>query len=220
MVFFVPSCLGGGLAEETIVSDTAKYKAVLLFGYPGCGKGTQGQVLAGMPNLLHLAMGDIFRALDKQSPIGREFLSYSTKGLLVPDELTVRVWKQHVERLAANHTVRPDYHVLLLDGIPRTPSQVELLTELIEVLAVIHLGIEDRDVLVNRLKGRALKSDRPDDADESVIRKRIEVYEAETMPVLNTFNSRLITNINADQPPLAVLRDIADALVSVVPSKI
>ncbi|MCK4658461.1 MAG: nucleoside monophosphate kinase [Phycisphaerae bacterium] len=202
------------------MSNTAKYKAVLLFGYPGCGKGTQGEVLNGMPNLLHLAMGDIFRALDKQSDIGKEFLSYSTKGLLVPDELTVRVWKLHAEKLATAGTLRPGYHVLLLDGIPRTPSQVELLRELIEVLRVIHLCIEDQEILVKRLKGRALKSNRPDDADESVIRKRIEVYEAETTPVLNTLDSQLISKINADQPPLAVLRDIAEVLVSAVPGKI
>lgn len=202
------------------MANVAKYRAILLFGYPGCGKGTQGEVLCGMPNLLHLAMGDIFRALDKQSDIGQEFLSYSTKGLLVPDELTVRVWKRHVDKLAADGAFRPDYHVLLLDGIPRTPSQVEYLRPLIEVLRVIHLGIEDQNILVNRLKGRALKSDRPDDADESVIRKRIEVYEAETMPVLNALDKNLITNINADQPPLAVLRDIAEALTPVVPGKI
>ena len=85
---------------------------------------------------------------------------------------------------------------------------------------MIHLGIEDQAVLVKRLKGRALKSNRPDDADESVIRKRIEVYEAETMPVLESLDGKLITNINADQPPLAVLRDIAEALIAVVPSKI
>lgn len=202
------------------MANAAKYRAILLFGYPGCGKGTQGGVLAGMPNLLHLAMGDIFRALDRQSDIGREFLSYSTKGLLVPDELTVRVWKQHVEQLAADGSFRPDYHVLLLDGIPRTPSQVEHLGALIDVLRVVHLGIDDQGVLVNRLKGRALKSDRPDDADESVIRKRIEVYEAETMPVLAALDRKLIVNINADQPPLAVLRDVAEALVPVVPTKI
>jgi len=202
------------------VASSVNYKAILLFGYPGCGKGTQGEVLAGMPNLLHLAMGDIFRALDKKSDIGTEFLSYSTKGLLVPDELTVRVWKQHVEKLTADGTLQPDYHVLLLDGIPRTPSQVEHLRALVEVLRVIHLGIDDQVVLVNRLKGRALKSDRPDDADERVIRKRIEVYEAETMPVLDALDRDLITNINADQPPLAVLRDIAEALVPVVPTKI
>jgi adenylate kinase len=203
-----------------IVAQAGKYRAILLFGYPGCGKGTQGQVLAGMPNLLHLAMGDIFRSLDKHSTIGQEFLSYATKGLLVPDELTVRVWKQHVEHLVQSGALRPDYHVLLLDGIPRTPSQVQLLRELIDVLRVIHLGIADRDVLIRRLTGRALKSNRPDDADEAVIRKRIEVYEAETMPVLQALDAKLIANINADQPPLAVLRDIAAVLVDVVPSKI
>ena len=202
------------------VSQTAPYRAILLFGYPGCGKGTQGQVLAGLPNLIHLAMGDIFRALDKQSDIGREFLSYSTRGLLVPDELTVRVFKQHAEKLAAGGTFRPDYHVLLLDGIPRTPSQVELLAAVIEVRRVLHLVIDDQDALVNRLKGRALKSDRPDDADEAVIRKRIEVYEAETTPVLQSFDGKLISSINADQPPLAVLRDIAEVLVPVVPGDI
>ena len=202
------------------MANTAKHKVVLLFGYPGCGKGTQGAVFAGMPNLLHLAMGDIFRALDKQSDIGREFLSYSTKGLLVPDELTVRVWRGHVERLTTEGAFRPDYHVLLLDGIPRTPSQVRLLEPLIEILQVIHLGIDDQSVLVERLKRRALSSGRPDDADESVIRKRIEVYEAETMPVLQSLGAALIQNINADQPPLAVLRDIAAALVPTVPSQI
>lgn len=202
------------------MAQAGKYRAILLFGYPGCGKGTQGQVLAGMPNLLHLAMGDIFRSLDKHSTIGQEFLSYATKGLLVPDELTVRVWKQHVEHLVQSGALRPDYHVLLLDGIPRTPSQVQLLRELIDVLRVIHLGIADRDVLIRRLTGRALKSNRPDDADEAVIRKRIEVYEAETMPVLQALDAKLIANINADQPPLAVLRDIAAVLVDVVPSKI
>ena len=198
----------------------ATYKAVLLFGYPGSGKGTQGQVLAGLPNLVHLAMGDIFRALDKQSPIGQEFLSYSNRGLLVPDELTVRVWDQHVEGQVRAGKYRPDYHILLLDGIPRTPNQVELLKHLIEVLRVIHLVIPDQEALVARLKGRAAKANRPDDADESVIRKRIAVYEAETAPVLGALPAGLISNINADQHPLAVLRDISAALMPVVPGNI
>jgi adenylate kinase len=202
------------------VSQPSRYRATLLFGYPGSGKGTQGQVLAGLPNLLHLAMGDIFRALDKQSPIGQEFLSYSTKGLLVPDELTVRVWKQHVEGLVAVGRYRPDYHVLLLDGIPRTPSQVSLLENLIEVLRVVHLLIEDKEALVKRLRGRAAKANRPDDADEGVIRKRIAVYEAETAAVLQSFPKSLVSNVNADQHPLAVLRDIAAALLTVVPGNI
>ena len=201
------------------MADT-KYKALLFFGYPGCGKGTQGVTLAGMPNLFHLAMGDIFRGLDKESPTGQEFLSYSTKGQLVPDELTVRVWREHVEARIASGEIRPDYHVLILDGIPRTPSQVEHLNPLIDVLRIVHLKMGNKQKLVERLKGRASKSGRPDDAQESVILNRIKVYEDETLPVLRCYDSSLISDIEADQPPLAVLRDICTALVPVVPAKI
>ena len=94
------------------MGDDRRYPAILLFGYPGSGKGTQGVVLGHMPNLLHLAMGDIFRALDKASDMGKEFLSYSTKGLLVPDEFTVRLWQQHVAGLQANGRYKPGYHTL------------------------------------------------------------------------------------------------------------
>ena len=169
-----------------------------------------------MPNLLHLAMGDIFRALDRQSDIGQEFLSFSTKGLLVPDELTVRVWKRHVEVLAANGGFDSTYHTLLLDGIPRTPSQVELLSGLIEVQRIIHLVMENDDALIARLSGRAKKSNRPDDADPEVIRKRIAVYRQQTSPVLGVYDAALVADINADQHPLAVLRDIAGVLSEVV----
>lgn len=196
------------------------YNVILLFGYPGCGKGTQGLTLAGMPNFVHLAMGDIFRALDKASPIGKEFLSYATKGNLVPDELTVRVWKDHMRGRVASGEVRPDYHVLLLDGIPRTSTQVDLLKPLTNVLKIIHLKMADQEKLVHRLKKRAAKSNRPDDARESVIRNRIKVYEEQTLPVLECFDTRLIANINADQPPLAVLRDICETLVTVMPVSI
>ncbi len=197
-----------------------KYNAVVLFGGPGSGKGTQGAALAGMPNIRHLAMGEIFRALDKQSYIGEEFLSYSTKGLLVPDELTVRVWKRHVADRVASGDIRPDYHVLLLDGIPRTPTQVELLRDCINVLKVIHLVIRNEEVLVQRLKGRALKGDRPDDADESVIRNRLSVYQKETAPVLESLDPALIEEINADQSPFAVLADIAACLSKCLPATI
>jgi adenylate kinase len=202
------------------VPDHQKYKAVLLFGCPGSGKGTQGVTLAGMPNLFHLAMGDIFRGLDKQSPIGQEFLSYSTKGLLVPDDLTVRVWKQHVEALVQRGEIRPDYHILLLDGIPRTPAQAELLRDCIDIQKILHLVIADVDALVHRLSLRAKKANRPDDADESVIRKRISVYEQETSPVLQSYPAALIADVNADRHPLAVLRDIADCLSRCLPANI
>jgi len=202
------------------VAKDMRFRSVLMFGGPGTGKGTQGVVIGQLPNLVHLAMGDIFRGLDKESDIGREFLSYSTQGLLVPDELTVRVFRHHVDGRVAGGAIDRDYHTLVLDGIPRTAAQVELLTDAIDVRCVVHLVMEDVDALVARLVKRAAKSNRPDDADEAVIRNRIEVYERETTPVLEAFPKKLIVRINADQPPLCVLRDIADSLNGFVSSNV
>jgi len=202
------------------MSEAKRYPAILMFGGPGSGKGTQGVVLGQVPNLRHLAMGDIFRGLDKTSDIGKEFLSYSTKGLLVPDELTVRVFRRHVDERIAAAKIDLGYHTLILDGIPRTVRQVDLLADVIEVRRVVHLMIDDRDALIARLAGRAAKSNRPDDADRSVIENRIEVYERETSPVLDAYPKRLIARVNADQHPLGVLRDIADCLIDVVSAKI
>lgn len=177
-------------------------------------------VLGQMPNLVHLAMGDIFRALDGESDIGAEFLSYSRTGRLVPDELTVRVFRQHVERKIQIGEIDPEYHTLILDGIPRTIAQVERLRGFIEVKRIIYLVVNDRGALVARLMGRARKSNRPDDADRAVIENRIDVYERQTEPVIREFAEGLVARIDGDQPPLAVLRDVADALVGSVSARI
>ncbi|MFQ5494893.1 MAG: adenylate kinase family protein [Phycisphaerae bacterium] len=196
------------------------FPTVLIFGGPGTGKGTQGVVIGQIPNLLHLAMGDIFRGLDKSSDIGKEFLSYATEGMLVPDELTVRVFRGDVEARIHRGDFDPSYHTLVLDGIPRTVAQVDLLADTIRVRRIIQLVMEDRDALIARLADRAKKSGRPDDADRSVIEHRLEVYERETRPVLDKYPKKLIARVNADQPPLAVLRDVADCLVGSVSARI
>lgn len=203
-----------------MVTDTKRYRSILIFGCPGCGKGTQGVVLGQMANMVHLAMGDIFRALDKNTDIGKEFLSYSTKGQLVPDELTVRVFRHHVDQRVSAGDIDLNYHTLILDGIPRTTSQVELLAAVIDVKRIVHLVMEDRDALIARLKARAAKSNRPDDADQAVIENRIEVYERETRPVLDAYPKKVLARVNADQPPLAVLRDVADCLTGAVSAAI
>lgn len=199
------------------MSQMKPYPAILMFGGPGTGKGTQGVVLGQMPNLVHLAMGDIFRNLNKSSDIGKESLSYSTEGKLVPDELTVRVFKNHVEEQIKAQNIDLNYHTLILDGIPRTVDQVEALADAIDVKKVISLVMQDRDALIARMIKRAAKSQRPDDADRAIIENRIEVYERQTRPVLDVYPKKLIARVNADQPPLAVLRDIADCLIGVVP---
>ncbi len=79
---------------------------------------------------------------------------------------------------------------------------------------------DDVHALVKRLGLRASKAGRPDDADENVIRKRIEVYERETAPVLKLYDPALITDIDADQHPLAVLRDVAGCLCTCISADI
>ena len=207
-------------SEEASVVRKIGYPSVLMFGGPGSGKGTQGVIIGKMPNLVHLAMGDIFRGLDKKSDIGQEFLSHSTKGQLVPDELTVRVFRHHVEQEIKAGAIDPTYHTLILDGIPRTTEQVKLLVDVVEVKRIVYLVIRDHDALIARLIGRATKSHRPDDADREVILNRIEVYERETAPVLDAYPKKLIARVNGDQPPLAVLRDVAECLIGCVSPRI
>lgn len=202
------------------MAEPNAHASILMFGGPGCGKGTQGLILGQLPNLCHIAMGDVFRALDKESEIGKEFLSYATKGLLVPDELTMRVFQHHINGRQECGELRPEYHTLLLDGIPRTTRQVELMTGFMDVKRIIHLVMEDREALIARLVARARKSNRPDDADRNVIENRLQVYDTETAPVLEMYDKKLIVTVNADQHPLAVLRDIAGSLIDILPAKI
>jgi adenylate kinase len=196
----------------------SRYQVVLLFGCPGSGKGTQGKVLGSLPGFVHLAMGDIFRALDPKSALGQEVASYSSTGRLVPDELTIRMWKEHVAGLVQKKLFRPEGNLLLLDGIPRTPVQAEAMHELIEVVRVVHLVIDDTQALFQRLRSRALQQNRKDDADEAVIRRRYETYEKETRATLDAYSKQIVANVDAAQTPLEVARAIFDDLIRNVPA--
>lgn len=192
-----------------------KYRCALLFGAPGVGKGTQGKLLGRIPGFVHMASGDIFRSLDKVSELGRKFLQYSTQGLLVPDDVTIEVWKDHVGRQVAEGTYRPDRDLLVLDGIPRSVEQCRSLEHYIEVLRVVHLAAPSVDEMVDRLKARALKEGRQDDADESVIRRRFEVYDQETAPILGFYDSSLVSEVVAVGLPAEILMHVLSAIVPV-----
>ncbi|MCP3906173.1 MAG: AAA family ATPase [Planctomycetes bacterium] len=192
-----------------------RYRCIMLFGAPGVGKGTQGKMLGELEGFVHLATGDMFRGLDQESELGQEFLKYSTRGELVPDEFTVRLWQQHVADLVGNGHYDPSRDILFLDGIPRTVTQAEKLDPLVEPLAVVHLRAQDLDEMVHRMKLRAEKEGRPDDADEAVIRRRFEVYEEETSPVLGHYDAGLILEIDAIGSIEEVFDRIQEALKSV-----
>ena len=192
-----------------------RYKTVLLFGAPGTGKGTQGNILGQIPGFFHLACGDVFRSLDTTSELGQEFLKYSSKGELVPDSLTVEMWRQNMHAKTVLSLFKPRNDLLVLDGIPRSLPQAETLDSYIEVLRVIHLVCKDKDEMVKRMKQRAIKENRLDDADESVIRKRFQVYDDETSPVLNHYSSELIREVEAIGSPARVLEHVLEELVPV-----
>ncbi len=195
----------------------SRYKTILLFGGPGSGKGTQGQALGALPKFVHVSSGDIFRGLSSESNIGQEFRSFSSKGLLVPDELTVRVWLRYMSGMEQLEKFVPDYHILISDGIPRTSAQADMLAEHIDVLRILYFEMDEAR-LIARLKGRALKENRADDAQEDVIRKRIQVYEQSTKPVLEKYPADIVTRLNADQGMPAVARDVFASLADVVPN--
>jgi len=189
-----------------------KYKAILLFGAPGSGKGTQGKILGSIPGFFHSATGDIFRSLDLQSEMGRVFWEYSSRGQLVPDEFTIKVWKQYVAGAEMINIFHPHTEILVMDGIPRTTQQAELLDDTLDVLKVIYLVCSDLSKMVERLRRRALKENRIDDANDSVIRKRLEVYERDTRPVLDHYPAEKIVKVDAVQSQIRVLGDIIKVL--------
>ena len=87
-----------------------------------------------MPGYLHCACGDVFRSLDPKSEMGLEFAKYSQTDALVPDELTVKLWRTSIERLASTGRYKPEDQYLLLDGIPRTLEQAQLMADDLDAL--------------------------------------------------------------------------------------
>jgi adenylate kinase len=187
--------------------------AILILGAPGSGKGTQGKILGAIPRFHHCACGDVFRSLDTRTALGRKFVEYSSRGELVPDELTIALWKAQVDNFAGSHVYKPDIDFLVLDGIPRNVEQAEMLSKFVAVHQVFHLSCPSRDELARRMRKRALKENRMDDASESVIQRRIETYEAETKPILDFYGTESVATIDATKPPVEVLKEILEVII-------
>lgn len=187
---------------------TEKYRTILLFGEPGCGKGTQGKVLGDLPGFCHLSCGDVFRQLNPDSELGKLFLDYSSKGHLVPDSFTVRLWLDHIKRLEAAMAFNPTEDILILDGIPRNLAQAEIMDEYIDVCMLLYLEATDEGKLIQRIKRRALHEHRLDDANERIIRNRFQAYHDETVPVLQHYAPDLIRKVDANRSPIEVLKGV------------
>jgi len=192
-----------------------KYRSILLFGAPGAGKGTQGKILGTIPQYYHCACGDVFRDLTVESDLGRTFIDYSSRGELVPDEPTVRLWRKNIAALTAMGRFYPERDTLVLDGIPRNARQAQMLEDTLDVRAIFYLTCADRNKLVERLQRRALRENRLDDANLNVIKARLETYDRETKPVLDYYGKDLVHVIDSTQDPVGVLREILEVIAEV-----
>lgn len=193
----------------------ARFQTILLFGAPGAGKGTQGKILGCIPGFFHLSCGEVFRSLDMTSDLGKVFYEYSSKGKLVPDDATIRMWQENMHAQTVLSRFKPQQDLLVLDGIPRNVAQAKLLQRHLDVLSIVHLVCPDKERMFERLRRRALKENRIDDAKEDVIRQRWGVYEAETFPVLAFYPKKLISEVNAMGSPARVLESILEVVVPV-----
>ena len=182
---------------------------IVLLGAPGSGKGTQAGIVCQRFGVAHIASGDLFReAVNRGDELGQQAKSYMEKGLLVPDEITIRMI---LERIAAPDCAQG----FILDGFPRTLGQAKALDRVLGergIDKVVYIKVSTEE-LVRRLSGRSICRDcqapyheitsppkvlgrcdqcggelyqRPDDSPETV-RKRLEVYFVETEPLIGYY---------------------------------
>ena len=196
------------------MSKDNRYQTILLLGPPGAGKGTQGKLLGAIPGFFHLSCGEVFRTLDVSSELGKTAMQYSSRGELVPDDITIKIWEEYIY---AHTTVpyNPNADLLILDGIPRNVNQAALMEKHIEVLRLIYLVCEDEEAMRLRLRRRALEEKRTDDVHEDVIRHRWKVYQRETQPVVNYYPQSIVRIVDALGTPAEVLHRILEIVVPV-----
>ncbi|MDR0468481.1 MAG: adenylate kinase [Peptococcaceae bacterium] len=210
---------------------------IILVGPPGAGKGTQADILTGKLGVLHISTGDMFRqAVKEQTAMGMEAKRYMDAGALVPDDVTIGIVR---ERLAMEDCAKG----FILDGFPRTVYQAEALDSILNDLqtsldCVVCISI-DTNTLIGRLSGRRTCRDcgalyhvsfsppkaegicdkcggslyQRDDDKEETVRRRIEVYEEQTMPLISFYRDKnLLAEIEGNQGK----EKVTDAILAVL----
>jgi adenylate kinase len=187
---------------------------IAIFGAPGCGKGTQSELIVEKYQLHHISTGNVLRTeMEKQTELGKLAEEYIQKGQLVPDDLTI---KMLADILEAN----PNEKGFIFDGFPRTMAQGEALDRLLRdknesIIAVLNLDVEE-EILIERLLKRGETQGRSDDNPET-IRKRLETYKARTAPLIAYYKKQgKLFMIKGNKPIKDVfenIREILDRLI-------
>jgi adenylate kinase len=174
---------------------------IVIIGIQGAGKSTQGNLISTKLKIPYLSSGHIFRQLaTEKSPTGRWLKETINAGALVPDDMTLKIVLEYLERLEYSEGY-------ILDGFPRTVAQADVFNGGVD--KVIFLNVSDKEALW-RLSGRL---DNREDETLAAIRKRIEMFHEWTLPVLDYYRQqkKLIT-INGEQEVKKVFQDILHAL--------
>jgi len=186
---------------------------ILLIGPPGAGKGTQAALLAQHFGIPAISTGDIFREnVRNETPLGLEAKAFMDRGEYVPDSLTNALVR---DRLNQDDAAAG----FLLDGYPRTIDQVEELDDILEEtekkLDVVVQLTADSEELLRRLSGGAQEQGRSDDTPE-VIKRRLDVYEEQTAPLIDIYASRsLVAKVNG----LGEIGDVTNRIIEVLDAR-
>jgi adenylate kinase len=208
----------------------------IIFGAPGSGKGTYASRLQARLGVDVIAMGDIFREIMKEdSELGKKVKGYVEKGLLVPDEIVIEVLKHRLDKI-------PKGKGFILDGYPRTLEQAETLEEIAKIDVILLLMVPDW-IIIERLSSRRIcrncgsvynirflkpKVDmvcdkcggplyqRSDD-NPKVIKKRIQVYQEQTSPILQHYKEKNVpfivsSNTALETPPETIVEEMIEEL--------
>lgn len=160
---------------------------IILLGPPGCGKGTQGEILAERTGIARVSTGDLLRdAAGKGTPLGQRAKSYMDQGLLVPDDVIVGLLR---EVLASPRAAKG----VIMDGFPRTVAQAGAVDALLaerkqRVDQVLFFDVPDQELL-QRITGRAAAEGRSDDNPEA-FRQRLVAYREQTQPLVDFYSKR------------------------------
>jgi adenylate kinase len=210
---------------------------LILMGLPGAGKGTQAEKIVDEFHIPHISTGDMFRAaIKEQTPLGVQAKSFMDKGELVPDEVTIGIVRERIEKEDCNNG-------FLLDGFPRTVPQAEALNTMLNEMGrkidyVINIDV-DQNILLARLTGRRICKQcgatyhlifnppavadvcdkcggelyqRADDNEETV-NTRLEVNIKQTKPLMDYYSSQnILRTINGEQEISNVFSDIEQLL--------
>ncbi len=169
---------------------------LILFGPPGCGKGTQSDKLVEKYRLVHLSTGNLLRQeIKDKTPLGLEAKGFIDKGQLVPDAIVIGMVDAYFDK-------HKEARGFLFDGFPRTLAQAVALDNLMKLKKttigqVLILDVDEEE-LIKRLILRGKTSGRSDDADENIQRNRQAVYKRETLPVADYYTKEGKTVIHVN----------------------